>query len=147
MRSLGDLTGKRFRLLTVVSFEKKDKGIKFWNVVCDCGNRLVVRQPNLINGNTNSCGCFQKKRASDKLLDLTGMKFGRLTVVSFIGRIRNHSKWNVLCDCGKTTIVDGHDLKTKKTVSCGCYNLELKTKHGYAKTHHEAPEYRYLPCT
>ena len=74
-----------------------------------------------------------------KFIDLTGQKFGRLTVVS---RAENYitpkglkfAMWNCVCDCGnKTTVVSG-DLRGGKTKSCGCYHDECcskrRLKHG-----------------
>ena len=62
-----------------------------------------------------------------KAKDLTGMKFGRLTVIE---RAENKGKkvaWLCQCECGNEKVVRGSDLKGDKVVSCGCYNRE-KTK-------------------
>lgn len=69
--------------------------------------------------------------------DLTGQKFGRLTV---IGRSHNtksgKATWICKCDCGKikTKAVVGYDLKTGKVKSCGCAyfesNKSRNVKHG-----------------
>ena len=65
-------------------------------------------------------------------LDLTGQRYGRLTVLGFFGT-DNHgrSKWLCRCDCGNETVVAGGDLRKKKwpTVSCGCYANELRRKN------------------
>lgn len=56
-----------------------------------------------------------------KVLDLTGKKFGRLTVVS---RAQNNkhgqSMWNCVCKCINKITVNGRDLKNGHTKSCGC---------------------------
>lgn len=57
-----------------------------------------------------------------KLNDLTGEKFGRLTVLE---RAKNHGKrtyWKCLCDCGREKDVGAYDLTSGKTKSCGCYS-------------------------
>ncbi len=65
-----------------------------------------------------------------KKIDLTGRKFGRLTVLrehevrSKNGRIR----WLCLCECGKTTIVIGYSLCSGDTNSCGCLRSEIVTR-------------------
>lgn len=62
-----------------------------------------------------------------KIIDLTGRKFGKLTVV------KKHSKdkwggWNWLCkcDCGNETVVSGGHLRGLKIKSCGCSKKESK---------------------
>ena len=78
--------------------------------------------------------------------DLTGLKFGRLTVL-YEAEPRytsgGHKKimWHCKCDCGKGTELDVHsiDLISGHTKSCGCYNREtaskkmLKMRKGYNK--------------
>lgn len=54
---LKDLIGKRFGMLTVVSYARKEKGFHVWRCRCDCGNMTDVRQSNLQSGTTTSCGC------------------------------------------------------------------------------------------
>lgn len=48
--------------------------------------------------------------------DLTGQKFGRLTVLSYVGM----SKWLCRCECGNETIVFATNLTRNHTTSCGC---------------------------
>lgn len=70
---------------------------------------------------------------SKKVIDLTGQRFGRWTVISF-SEIRNHSAyWNCQCDCGTESKVDGHGLRRGRSKSCGCFNLEVRTTHGLDK--------------
>lgn len=65
-----------------------------------------------------------------KFIDITGQRFCRLIVVSFAGRKKKKSFWNVLCDCGNKKEVEGHHLKIGDTKSCGCLHKEITTKHG-----------------
>lgn len=66
----------------------------------------------------------------EKAEDLTGKKFGRLTVVS---RAENYLykcgctkiKWNCRCECGNTLSVFTANLKSGITQSCGCLQREL----------------------
>ena len=48
---------------------------------CDCGNYVTVATKNLKDGKTKSCGCIKKEKPYGNLNDLTGKKFGRLTVI------------------------------------------------------------------
>jgi hypothetical protein len=58
------------------------------------------------------------------LLDLTGMRFGRLLVVQRAGTGRRGKStaptWECRCDCGETSIVLGPNLRRGWTTSCGC---------------------------
>ena len=58
-----------------------------------------------------------------KIVDLTGKKFNRLTVVKLAGGSRGGSKvWECLCDCGNTALATTRHLNRKNCVvgSCGC---------------------------
>lgn len=70
-----------------------------------------------------------------KIIDLTGQKFGRLTVIKFDG-INKHKKarWRCVCQCGKECTALGSELRGRHTVSCGCWNKERKVTHGEGKT-------------
>ena len=74
-----------------------------------------------------------------KKIDLTGRRFGRLVVVGEAGRTkRGKITWECLCDCGKTTVIIGDNLRSGNTLSCGCYGREVvryaNTTHGMART-------------
>lgn len=57
---LKEWVGKRFGALTVLSYARKENGFHFWHCECDCGKELDVRQSNLQNGWTRSCGCLRQ---------------------------------------------------------------------------------------
>lgn len=66
-----------------------------------------------------------------KLVDRTGQKFGRLTVVEQAGRTTSKKVlWKCHCDCGNETQTDSGSLVTGNTTSCGCVLKEAITKHG-----------------
>lgn len=74
-----------------------------------------------------------------KLIDLTGQKFGALTVVKRNGTAGNGDAiWECKCDCGKMHCVNASSLKSGNTKSCGCMASELRSaphlKHGKSKT-------------
>jgi hypothetical protein len=68
-----------------------------------------------------------------KLLDLTGMKFGRLTGVR-LSHSDRHGKRHFIfdCDCGKTTIAGVSDVIAGKRVSCGCLKSEKSRNNAIA---------------
>ncbi len=57
-------------------------------------------------------------------IDLTGMRFGRLVVVSRAENRNKRTMWNCVCDCGNKVVVGGKDMRDGKTKSCGCYQKE-----------------------
>ena len=59
-----------------------------------------------------------------KLIDLTGQIFGRLIVVRRIGEKDGHAAWECKCDCGRYTVVNGRNLRSGATQSCGCLHNE-----------------------
>lgn len=60
-----------------------------------------------------------------KLIDLTGQRFGRLTVIERSSSQAGHATWLCRCDCGKECIIQGNHLKSEHTYSCGCLKREL----------------------
>lgn len=78
-----------------------------------------------------------------KFIDLTGKKFGRLTVIErasgYVSPGGYHrSRWRCVCDCGNETVVGSRELSSGDTRSCGCYGRESKsaraTTHGLSGT-------------
>lgn len=63
---------------------------------------------------------IQGMRHSTKKLELTGQKYGKLTVLGPAENIGNRTAWRCLCDCGKETIVKTNFLRNGHTTSCGC---------------------------
>ncbi len=85
------------------------------------------------------------------LIDLTGKKFNRLTVIGLhsLGGDGQHAKFSCRCDCGKTSVVMGRSLRNNTTKSCGCWHREessirmskLTFKHGEAREGHRTVEF------
>lgn len=65
--------------------------------------------------------------------DLTGKRFGKLTVVSFYEKRKSKSgstkyMWRCKCDCGNYVIANADNLKSGHTKSCKCLRKEISTK-------------------
>ena len=59
-------------------------------------------------------------------IDLTGNKFGRLTVISFSHKgNRRRMYWNCICECGNKCIIERSHLRSGHSKSCGCLSKEL----------------------
>ena len=54
-----------------------------------------------------------------KKLDLTGQKFGMLTVICTAPNIKTKTAWLCRCDCGEERIVRTKDLRAGKVSNCG----------------------------
>lgn len=67
--------------------------------------------------------------------DLTGQKFGLLTVLGEIGRDhRNQTLWLCQCACGKKKVASEASLRRGTLKSCGCLRGKNKVTHGMSKT-------------
>ena len=121
-----DLTGQRFGEWTVVSLANLNgtSGAR-WNCKCACGNTKSVQSGHLRSGNTVSCGCARKRAGLRRRIDLTGQKFGELTVTGYADR-KGH--WACQCSCGKTTAVHSRNLRIGKTKSCGCQHWKRNNR-------------------
>lgn len=101
---------KKFGRLTVVEYlgyfiKEGAKEKRYWvRCICDCGNEKVVNLKNLKNGNTQSCGCLQKERASiAKKLCNKYETFGDITFVKF-----NNVDEYFICDTEDWTGLKDH---------------------------------------
>lgn len=61
-----------------------------------------------------------------KFIDLTGKKFGRLTVLRASGNRGIQPLFTCKCDCGNICEVRGDKLRSGKTQSCGCIQREYR---------------------
>ena len=144
MGQLIDLTGQRFTRLFVKELVKKPNDTRaYWHCICDCGNETISSGKDLRSGHTRSCGCLcSEENSKRKIHDLTNQKFSRLFVESFAGIKKHRAMWNCICDCGKHIVVEGNNLLTGNTTSCGCYHKEITVKvtkethttHGMTRT-------------
>ncbi len=73
-----------------------------------------------------------------KKKDLTGKRFGRLTVIRKDGHLGEKTAWLCKCDCGNYKRISTDRLTTGKTQSCGCLRNEMVRKalttHGMRHT-------------
>lgn len=55
-----------------------------------------------------------------KKIEMSGRKFGSLTVLKYIETGKNGARWECECDCGNHKIVDGYLLRRGSVKTCGC---------------------------
>lgn len=133
-RPAEDLTGKKFNRLTVLRRATEEEWPRGsgrhakWLCKCDCGNLTFVQSSELKNGGVKSCGCLAKESAAklayklgkERFQDLTGQKFGKLTVLKQGPYYQRQVQWWCQCECGATTLVRTCYLINGHTTSCGC---------------------------
>jgi len=100
-----------------------------------CGKEFNTLPSEIKRGGGKYCSreCFHK----DKTIDLTGQKFGRLTVIKKINNDEKYLTWLCKCDCGNEKIVRGDSLRGGITKSCGCLikeapNNRMRLDYGIA---------------
>lgn len=144
-RATKNLMGERFGRLTVIerNYDKENDtklrtghGRTFWNCICDCGCMTTVAAAELLSGNTQSCGCLQRDRTKRPFIDLTGKRFGMLTVIKIADGDESSAsrdrKWLCRCDCGKEVVrAERYLLQGGKVYSCGCYVIKHAQELGY----------------
>ncbi|AMR57306.1 hypothetical protein vB_PsyM_KIL3b_0059 [Pseudomonas phage vB_PsyM_KIL3b] len=103
----------------------------FYECACRCGKALEVDICNLRLG--GSCGCLRTENAQitkKAKYDLSGMSFGRLTVLK---RVEPKSKmWLCRCSCKNHVEVQGARLSSGDVSSCGCLARETSKYNGEA---------------
>lgn len=70
-------------------------------------------------------------------LELAGLKFGRLTVISLAEPLNGRVSWLCQCDCGNTVVVRSDHLMRRLVLSCNC----LRREHGQALRGLKSPAY------
>ena len=83
-------------------------------------------------------------------IDITGERYGMLTVLSLDSMGVQGARWVCRCDCGIIKTIGVKNLRSGSTVSCGCYAVKslkemVRSKvltHGHLKGHKVSPTYR-----
>ena len=120
-----NLAGMRFGMLIVLEKCPDEREIGQhvkWNCLCDCGNIISVIGTNLKIGHTKSCGCINRR-------ELTGMQFGKLTVLRESEERKNGQVlWVCRCECGTEKLVSTRYLVSNQIRSCGCYKSQFMSE-------------------
>lgn len=66
-------------------------------------------------------------------VDYAGSRFGRWVVVGIEGW-GGSSRWLLRCDCGTEKVMRIINVLKGVSTSCGCYNAELRTRHGMSRS-------------
>lgn len=136
MPALKDLTGQKIGRWTVLKKAPSKNKKVYWLCQCDCGTIKEVRGESLILKKSLSCGCLHREKsaiilseiAKKNKKDLTGQKFGKLTVLKETSnRAANGTIcWLCQCDCGNQIEVSSGRLLKNNVTHCGCETILSK---------------------
>jgi len=72
-----------------------------------------------VNSEKSKAGGWKMSHSRRKL-DLTGQRFGKLTVLEPAENIDGRTAWRCQCDCGRECVVKTVNLRNDKAKDCGC---------------------------
>lgn len=147
-----DLTDKTFGRWKVI---KPGSKYGYWICRCECGQEKEVYYNSLLNGRSQSCGCYRSEKASaaikkrnalfprikkekaykeTNLEKMIGKTYGELTVLGDSGERAKGGDILVLCQCscGNIVTTTSSKLKSGHTTSCG--HLSSKGEEKIIKT-------------
>lgn len=119
---------------------------KMQETICKyCGKPFMAKAYLLKRGEAKFCSVkcshaaiSEERRANPQTEDLMGQKFGKWTVIGPVDKLGHNIRWKCRCECGNEAMVGVGNLKTGKSVSCGCYKSKLtserNTTHGMKPT-------------
>lgn len=98
---------------------------KKWICVCPvCGKDFVAQSNHIIGDKIKSCfDC-----AIRKYEDLSGRKFGQLTVIKRVEDNGTGPRYLCKCDCGNECTAQGKHLVFGSKLSCGCLTSSMESK-------------------
>lgn len=118
--------------------------------LCECGEECIIRNVDLKNGNTKSCGCLSGHNAGNQIKN--GDIFGALQVIDANCEYSKNTTRSWLmskckCECGNLISVRNCTLRNRKYLSCGCKksrgeekiskilnenNIQFKTQYSFS---------------
>jgi len=124
MPKFKDLSGQTFQNLLVIKYLGRENGCGHYLCRCLlCGKEFAIIRGSL-KKQISCSGCAYKK----KTIDITGLKYGKLTAISLAYKKGAFSFWKCLCDCGNEVVVMKSYLVAGHTKSCGCIRRDLCSK-------------------
>lgn len=110
--------GQKFGNLTIIEEVAPVCASRKFKCYCDCGREEDKYLTNLKTGKQDCCSECSKKR---RRIDLTGKRFGLLTVIKESEEPYKYynPKCECICDCGNTLVTGRATLQSGTTQSCG----------------------------
>jgi len=83
----------------------------------------------------NAKGQFIKGSKPTEYVNFIGKRYNHLLVIAFSHTGKDSQRyWKCKCDCGNSTIVNGGNLQSNNTKSCGCNNYSKHVTHHLSQT-------------
>lgn len=120
---LVDLRGQTFGKLTALEYVGTTPlNGATWRFQCECGSHVTTGARFVVNGQTSSCGCAQRRARAARTREIAGQTFGMLTAL----RVGDEgvAKWVFKCQCGKEALLHKSKVLSGRTKSCGCLQSE-----------------------
>lgn len=125
-RSINNRTneiGNKYNRLKILDIDYSQKP-SIAKCQCDCGNIAYISKTDVVNGNTKSCGCLQKERASESnIMDYSGAIFDNGVKVLDKAYSDDRGVWhyNCICPlCGNVFQDIPARIANNHKSSCGC---------------------------
>ena len=125
-KNVKDLTNQKFNLLTAIRpiekpiFSKSKSRSTWWECVCECGKKRIVRSTELIRGDTKSCGCANKFDKSSKYKGVGKLAQSKFSHIKY-GAISRGLEFNI-------TIEFAWELFQKQKGKCFYTGFEIELK-------------------
>ena len=75
-------------------------------------------------------------------INMTGMKFGRLTVLDTFRVQGSRRQWLCRCECGVEKYIAANSMRRGLSTSCGCFHREQLSQHSSSHRKTNSSEYR-----
>lgn len=155
--------GQKFGRLTMIRPMKKKPKIYGWVCRCDCGNEIFAMTSSLTSGQTQSCGCLQRERASitgklrNRGLSTESQLFRKsIPYIEWRRAVFSRDGWKC-AECGKSGIfLHAHHIKSFSkhpelrldvdngiTLCPSCHQGKHRSNHaikGFGKRQNRRPE-------
>lgn len=67
-------------------------------------------------------------------IDLSGERYGKLTVIARTPNVSGKSMWRCVCQCGNEIVTSSNSLRMGRTRSCGCMRARQAAENGKASS-------------
>ena len=116
----------KWTVLDIVEHRDKDKGYTYARCQCECGTIRDVRMSKLLNGTSKDCGCGQRERQKEAIINkykyLIDTTINGWTILSIIPADSEHKHTTALCQCECGTIKEVRlsYVVNGRSKDCGC---------------------------